>query len=461
MKKSLLSACMLMALWGCETVDSWRSSDDDKMAIKGERLSVYDFEKTLRDGTVAQFGMDGTEGEGNTALTTAKSSRDDAMMLDDPWTNKFWPQAGGYPTHAMKHLAFTNGAPKEMWSSSIGSGSSRRPLNAAPIVADGHVFTMDTDQKVRAFDAKTGDRVWQQSAQKSGEDESVIGGGLAYSGGRIFVASGFNELMALDAKTGRILWRVDTPAPIRAAPAAQIDRVFAVTLSNETIAYNAATGEQLWAHRGLSAQSSLIGGASPALTQDTIFTAYTSGEVYALRTANGMELWNHNLSPLVRVAGQNPVNDILALPVVADNHLYMATYSNSLVAINLRTGQPEWRAPIGAATTPFLSGNRLYVVGTDRTLNAMDRGDGTLIWQVPLPAYEDPEDKDDPIYWQGPLLAGGRLIVLGSNGVGQSYNPVDGSMIEQWDSGDVMLPPALANRALYMIDDDGELTAWQ
>ena len=70
--------------------------------------------------------------------------------------NTAWVQPGGTPSKSMGHLAL---APQlqRAWSVSIGKGSSSRvKLGAAPVVADGRVYTVDTTATVRAFDAKTG-----------------------------------------------------------------------------------------------------------------------------------------------------------------------------------------------------------------------------------------------------------------------------------------------------------------
>jgi hypothetical protein len=46
-----------------------------------------------------------------------------------------------------------------------------------------------------------------------------------------------------------------------------------------------------------------------------------------------------------------------------------------------------------------------------------------------LPPFEDMEDKEDPIYWSGPVLVEDRLLVTGSNGVALAFSPYTGRLL--------------------------------
>ena len=456
MKKIILPFIFVAALGAC--------SDTPEKKLDGDRLSLYDFEKTLQSGNNTQFGMDGTEGQSLLTLpTSARGGVDDTINLVAPWDNKFWPQAGGYPTHAMKHVAFTKDTPKKAWSASIGKGSTdRMPLTSSPIMADGKIFTLNNDVEIYAFNAQNGKKIWQQDIIKKGEDEPVIGGGIAFSGGKIFATNGFNELVAINATDGQILWRTDTKIPVRAAPSALLDRVFVTTMDNQTIAFNSQNGEKIWSHRGLSSEAGILGAATPAIGRDVVISAYGSGEVYALQMDTGLELWSENLSPLAKMAGQTSLSDIRALPVIDGGQIYAASYSDRMSAIDERTGQPVWSKTIGTGSTPWVSGNRIYIIESQGAIVSMNRNDGDVIWQSPLPAFEDEKDREGVIRWKGPYLAGERLIAIGSHGIAQSYNPVDGTLIDSWKTdGDIRLSPAFANGVMYTVSKDGKLAAWK
>ena len=422
MKKIILTLSTLSLLTACSLFE-----DPAEKKLEGMRLSLYDFEKTLRSDPNTQFGLDGSEEQTLITLPEALAGGvDNGISLDAPWENKFWPQVGGYPNHTMKHVAFNSDKPRKLWSASIGYGATKTsPMTAAPVVADGKVFTLDTRSNVQATNAQNGKVIWSQNILKSGEDESVISGGVAFSGNRVFVTNGFNEVVALNPENGSVLWRTTTKSPIRGAPSAVPGRIFVITMDNKTLALDSAKGNILWSHSGLSTDTQTLGASTPAIDKNSVITAYSSGEVYALRIENGQELWSENLAPVARAAGRMQMSDIRALPIVDAGTVYATSHSNRMAAIDMRSGLARWNAAIGSTSTPWVSGNRLYIMSLQSTLISLNRTNGKVLWQSALPRYEDVEDREGAITWNGPILAGNRLMAFASTGEVRDFNPAD------------------------------------
>ena len=84
-----------------------------------------------------------------------------AISLPKPTVNADWPEPGGYPNHAMQHLALPYRlAPA--WKVSIGEGSGRyTQVLAQPVVEGGRVYAMDGGSEVGAYAASNGARIWQ------------------------------------------------------------------------------------------------------------------------------------------------------------------------------------------------------------------------------------------------------------------------------------------------------------
>src|SRR5882672_4787539 len=88
-----------------------------------------------------------------------------AVTVPAPVANPDWAQPGGNTSHSMGHVALGD-APAQAWSISIGAGNSfRTRLVAEPVVADGRIYTIDTDARVRAFNAQTGAMVWEHQVR--------------------------------------------------------------------------------------------------------------------------------------------------------------------------------------------------------------------------------------------------------------------------------------------------------
>jgi outer membrane protein assembly factor BamB len=60
------------------------------------------------------------------------------------------------------------------------------------------------------------------------------------------------------------------------------------------------------------------------------------------------------------------------------------------------------------------------------------------------------------------VLAGGRLILVGTDGFVVEVNPETGEILRDWDAGGtVMLSPVVAGGTLYLLSEDGTLTAYR
>jgi outer membrane protein assembly factor BamB len=100
------------------------------------------------------------------------------------------------------------------------------------------------------------------------------------------------------------------------------------------------------------------------------------------------------------------------------------------------------------------------VVTVDGDVVCLSRRNGRVRWVHSLPRFEDSESRDEPIFWNGPLLLGDRLIVLGSNGDALSISPYSGRLLGRLEMPHgVRIAPVAANRTLYILTDDGDLIA--
>lgn len=437
----LLSSCLLVsvALTGC----SGFGDGDETPPLEGERISILELQKHLEPDDTA------LEAQG--------------FVAPNAWRNEFWPQAGGYPNHTMQHLTLNEGVLNKAWSASIGRGSQKKlPLITQPIVIDGRIYTLDTENQLSAFEAQSGKRLWVRDVNHPVEDDEVIVGGVAYSRGQLYVTNGYNELLMINPQDGQIVWRRKLPAPSRAAPTISEDRVFITTMDNRILALGAANGELLWDYSGISGAAGLVGAASPAASRDIVLPVFSSGEIYALRVENGSAAWGDNLSGIRSAGGLSGISDIRALPVIDKGVVIAISFGNRMVALDERTGNRIWQRDIGGSEMPWVAGNSVFVITNDNELVGMGRDNGLIRWVRPLPKFKNPESRTQPIYWSGPVLAGNRLIVAGSDGGVIEVSPETGDVIRAWGSGlSVSIAPVVAGGTLYLLGDNGTLAAYR
>jgi len=437
---AMLRYLFLASLLALASCSGWFGADENK-PLPGERISVMAFERALEpDPRLADL----------------------AVRLPRAIENAAWPQAGGHPDHAMHHLS-AKGELQRLWSADIGKGSdSETTLLGQPVIADGRVYTMDVEAEVRAFDAGTGRQLWARSLKPQDDAEGILGAGVAFSEGRLYAATGFAEVIALDAASGKEIWRRRVNGPMRAAPTVYAGRVFVVTIANELHALDSADGRLLWSHTGITEVAGLLGGASPAADGSTVVGAYSSGELVALRIENGREIWSDSLTALRRFDPVSTLAHIRGLPVIDGGQVVASSNSGRTVAIDLRSGGRVWERGIGSQFGPWVAGDFVYVMASSGELVCLTRRTGGVRWVRQMQVFEDEEDREDPIVWTGPVLAGDRLIVASSHGEVWSVSPYTGKLLGKIEvSGPVYITPAVANDTLFVLTDKGELIAFR
>lgn len=384
------------------------------------------------------------------------------LRLPPPYKNEAWPQAGGYPDHAMHHLELPETL-ERVWEVDYGSGSAgRQKVLSAPIVADGRLFTKDSAFRVRAFNAESGDFIWEYDPSVPEEDEDAFGGGIAYHKGRVFMTTGFAQVIALRASDGVELWRSTASAPIRAAPAVADNAALVITVDNQTIAYNPETGERLWTHTGFSETAGLLGGASPAIDGPLAVAPYSSGELFGLRLNSGRVAWSDSLTSVRRADALSSLADIRGLPVIDRGLVVAVSHAGRTIAIDGRSGSRVWDLRVGGAQSPWVAGEFIYMLSIEGNLLAVTRRGGRVKWVSALPIWEDPIERQGAIAWVGPVLAGDRLILANSLGLMLTVSPYTGEALGQIDIGDpIKVAPIVANGILYVQTDDGRLIAFR
>ncbi|AWK87174.1 PQQ-like beta-propeller repeat protein [Azospirillum thermophilum] len=440
-RTALLSASLLaLLLGGCETIDGWLGKTPDP-PLPGKRVSVLTRERKVEaDPRIAA----------------------NPVLLPAPVTNPAWAQPGGTPDHALGHLALS-ASPAEAWRGDVGRGSgSGRRLLSPPVVADGRVFAMDSEANVTALDAGSGRTVWRVETKPESERGAATGGGVAYAEGRVFAATGFAEVLALDPASGNVQWRKRIPGPVRGAPTVLNGRLFVLTIDNQLVALSTSDGTVQWSHQGILETAGLLASSSPAATNTLVVAPYSSGELYGLRPENGRVSWQESLAAVRRSGALNSLADIVGLPVMDRNMVYAISHSGRMVAVDERIGNRLWESDVGGVQTPWVAGDHLFVVTTDAEMVAVERQSGRVRWVAPLDRFKDPEDRTGPIVWAGPVLAGGRLWVAGSDGRLLGLSPADGSVQVTRQLPDAgYLSPVVANNTLYVLCDNGTLVAYR
>lgn len=385
-----------------------------------------------------------------------------SVVLPTEQINDQWAQAGGPASKASGHLALSS-SPVRVWTASVAGSNGKRRLAAAPVVGNGRLYVMDTDATVHAFDAETGRSVWQTQLRVAGNlQASAFGGGVSYADGKLYATNGVGEVAALDANTGAELWKVKAGGPLRGSPTIAFGAVYVMTQDNQIYALDSSDGSPLWQESGATASAGVFGVAAPAAGQGTVVAGYSTGELVAYRYENGRTLWADALARTSISTQVGTLTDVDADPIIDGGRVYALGQGGRMAAYELVTGQRLWELSLAGISTPAVAGEWIFTLTDDARLLAIARSTGKVRWITQLREWRKAKKKTGQIFWTGPALAGNRLWVANSEGELYAASVEDGSATEFADLGSsVSLPPLVANRTLFVMNDDGKITAFR
>ncbi len=231
---------------------------------------------------------------------------------------------------------------------------SKRGLEATPIVVDGFMFTTGAWSTVHAYDAKTGESLWDYDPKvpKSWGQYAccdVVNRGAAVWKGRVYVGTLDGRLVALDAATGEPDWEVltidpDRPYTITGAPRIVKDMVIIgnggaeLGVRGYITAYDTETGEQRWRFYTVPGDPSL---PFESRAMEQAAKTWQGGDWWEI--GGGGTVWDSmaydpELNLLyIGVGNGSPWNRYIRSPGGGDN-----LYLSSILAINPDRGSLIW-----------------------------------------------------------------------------------------------------------------------
>ena len=140
-----------------------------------------------------------------------------------------------------------------------------------------------------------------------------------------------------------------------------------------------------------------------AVNGNVLTLAASDGSVLAMEADSGRTVWRTDVGAKIS-AGVGSDGSIAAV-VTRDGELVV-----------LEGGRVKWKKVVGVrvATAPLVAGGRVFVLGVDRTVHAYDASDGIKLWQVQRPGEAltlaqtgvIAAFKNTLIVGQGPRMAG-------------------------------------------------------
>lgn len=337
---------------------------------------------------------------------------------------------------------------EKLWSESPGSGQDARYTRFVPAFSEDRIFVADHKGRVFALDQKTGDEIWQHKT------ELPISGAVGAGAGMVLLGTYNGEILALSQDDGQELWRAKASSEILAPPQANGEVVIAQTIDGRVFAYDADSGERRWSYDHPLPVLTLRSTARPLLTDSQLFVGFDNGQLVCFNPDNGVVQWEVRVGQPQGVSDLDRVVDVDSSPLLVEAIVYSASYQGSVVAVSRGTGRVIWRKEASTYRDLAHGNNKLYVAMDDSRLLAYGATSGDIFWQNEQMLRRG---------LKGPAAIDGYVAVMDDEGYMHLLSQADGSFAQRLKPpGDGFRAPLMSvNNVLYVLSDDGTLTAYQ
>ncbi|HEX5566568.1 MAG TPA: PQQ-binding-like beta-propeller repeat protein [Streptomyces sp.] len=238
---------------------------------------------------------------------------------------------------------------------------------SGPVLHAGSVYVWG-DGRLYALEARTGTERWSYPVG----DTSVTGGVpvrlLPAEDGTVYVSAG-SRVLAIDGASGAERWRFDAPAaflcPPAFAPGAAIagGGVYLADYLGTVYALDAANGHDRWRIATEARQS-----AEPVVVTDGMVHLGSGSALYTLDAVSGTPRWRFATG-----------GDVVGAPVVADGRVHFGSMDHCLYTLDAVGGRLRWKLATDGEITgsPVVAGGVVYACSRDRCVYALDASKGT------------------------------------------------------------------------------------
>ena len=152
-----------------------------------------------------------------------------------------------------------------------------------------------------------------------------------------------------------------------------------------------------------------------AVNGNVLTLADGDGSVLAVEADSGREVWRANVG--AKISAGVGSDGTLAAVVTRDGELVV-----------LEGGRVKWKKVVGVrvATAPLVAGGRIFVLGVDRTIHAFDASDGIKLWQVQRPGDAL------TLSQTGVIVAFKNTLVVGQGPRMAGFDPITSSV--RWEA---------------------------
>ena len=266
-----------------------------------------------------------------------------------------------------------------------------------PALTGGALYVTDDNGQVAKLESATGHELWTKDLHCAIRSAPIVSGGIVYFGG------GNGHCYALSADSGGTVWEETTDGAVTTSPTITGGLVVFTSGDNNVYSLSARTGHKAWS-LPFEADPSVL----PVVYDGSTLYVTAGDTIYGLDPANRAQRSKLTL----------PTN-LAQPPTISRDSLYVVTQTNLLYSLTL-AGRARWHITLNGVATapPLLAGNLVLVATQSGIVSGYESGSGKLVWQYVMQATatdSQPKYTSANVY-AAPILAGGTLYVVSDDG---------------------------------------------
>ncbi|MCC4265320.1 outer membrane protein assembly factor BamB [Oceanimonas baumannii] len=342
------------------------------------------------------------------------------------------------------------------WSSSVGNGVGDYYSQLRPVVEGERLFAAARNGVVKAFDAASGDELWEAELDEleinHNQRSPRLAGGLSAAYGNLYFGSENGVVYALSQSDGSLLWTQNVPGEVLAAPAVDEGKVVVHTSAGNLVALDSATGEQQWLLRNEQPSLTLRSMATPITAGGAVLYGRADGRLGIALLANGQPVRDTRIASPKGATELERMVDVAARPVILGDILFSIAYNGQLTAHQLISGQQLWKRQYQGSEDLSTDGRLLFITDSRSHVFAVDARSGSEVW-----SNTGLENR----HLTAPAVFGDYLVAGDAEGYLYWLDRSTGKLVslERVDSAGLYAAPVVAGDTLYVQSRDGELMA--
>lgn len=334
-----------------------------------------------------------------------------------------------------------------LWSAKLGGDDPVLRLGLGASADGERIFAAGGGGEVAAFTPANGRALWRTRTK------AALSGGTGSGDGLVVVGSSDGEVIALEEDSGRERWRVRVGGEVLAAPAVGEGVVVVRTVDGRLLGLDAATGKENWREEQQVPRLTLRGSGKPSVSGNLAVCGFDNGRVLAVNVGDGQILWEATVTPARGRTELERLVDIDSAVKISGNDVFVVGYQGRAAMLASDSGQVWWSRELSSYRGLDFDDDAVYVSTADGEVVALRRRTGVELWR---------QDAFKRRGLSAPSAVGAYVAIADFQGYVHWLDKATGTLVARTRAGDrVSNAPLVVSDALYVLDDEGRLTAFR